>query len=171
MSIEDAPRRKGSRAEGPVATLALSAFGLGLFPYMPGTMGSLGTIIALGIFPSSRVAGLGLLILLFVYGVLATLRFAGLVAGPDGHGDPGWVVSDEVAGQSLACLPVILLGGGWLGLLAAFAFFRLFDILKPGPVGRAERLPGATGILLDDLVAGLLAALATWLLQLTGVLG
>ncbi|MFQ3591629.1 MAG: phosphatidylglycerophosphatase A [Gemmataceae bacterium] len=74
--------------------------------------------------------------------------------------DPEWVVIDEAAGQwlALAGLPAF----GWLGLALAFALFRLFDILKPGPVGWADRRPGATGVMLDDLVAGLLAALCLW---------
>lgn len=168
---EPPPSHKRSGAEGPVAVLTLSAFGLGLFPFMPGTIASLGTVVALWLFPLSRPAGLGLLVLLLVYGILVTLRFAGVVAGPDGHGDPGWVVSDEVAGQAIACFPVVLAGGDWRGLLAAFVLFRLLDIFKPGPVGRAERLPGALGILMDDVVAGLLAALFTWLLGQTGLLG
>jgi len=65
----------------------------------------------------------------------------------------------------------MLHGGDWRGLLVAFVLFRLFDIFKPGWVGRAERLPGATGILMDDIVAGLFAALFTWLLIGGGLLG
>ena len=162
------PAEPAPRAEGPVALLALSAFGLGLSPLMPGTVGSLATVLAVWLFASSPVSGMALLVLLFLYGTAATLRFGGHVKGPDGHGDPGWVVSDEVAGQVLPCVPVVLLGGGWMGLLAAFLLFRLFDIWKPGPVGRAERVPGATGILLDDVVAGLLAAVGTTALALSG---
>ena len=154
MTHEPAPN---PRALGPVATLALSAFGLGLSPVMPGTVGSLGVVVAMWLFPSSLISGLALLALLFVYGVVATLRFANLVSGPDAHGDPGWVVSDEVAGQALACLPVVLLGGSYWDLGLAFVLFRVFDIWKPGPVGRAERIPGARGVLLDDLVAAVLA--------------
>ena len=49
-----------------------------------------------------------------------------------------------------------------LGALAAFAAFRLFDVTKPGPVGWAERLPGAVGVMADDVLAGGLAALVVW---------
>ena len=71
--------------------------------------------------------------------------------------DPGWIVIDEAAGMwvALAGLP----GFTWLGVLAAFALFRLFDIAKPGPVGWADRQGGATGVMLDDLLAGAVAAL------------
>lgn len=69
------------------------------------------------------------------------------------HLDPSIVVIDEWAGMLFS-----LVGVGSANLLyvfIAFAFFRVFDILKPGPVGWAERLPGAWGIMLDDIVAGI----------------
>jgi phosphatidylglycerophosphatase A len=76
------------------------------------------------------------------------------------EGDPGWVVIDEVAGQWIALLP--LARPSAVGLLAAFALFRLLDITKPGPVGWADRQPGAAGIMADDLIAGALAAGILW---------
>lgn len=71
--------------------------------------------------------------------------------------DPGWIVIDEAAGMwiALAGLPAF----GWAGVAAAFALFRLLDIAKPGPVGWADRRGGATGVMLDDVIAGALAAL------------
>jgi phosphatidylglycerophosphatase A len=80
--------------------------------------------------------------------------------------DPGWIVIDEAAGMWLAL--VGLPAFGWAGVAAAFALFRLFDIAKPGPVGWADRQGGATGVMLDDLIAGALAVLA--LLALSSVL-
>ena len=81
--------------------------------------------------------------------------------------DPGWIVIDEVAGMWLALWPVS--AGAWMrgaqvldlwpGWVVAFVAFRLFDIWKPGPVGWADRRPGAAGVMLDDLIAGLFAAL------------
>jgi phosphatidylglycerophosphatase A len=159
--------RRGPRAESALAVLTLSAFGLGLSPFMPGTVGSLGTVLALGFLPATMAKAAALLVLLFLFGVGVTMKFAGRIQGPDGHGDPGWVVSDEVAGQALACLPAVLLGAGWAGLGVAFVLFRLFDIWKPGPVGWAERLPGALGVLMDDIVAGAFAALGTTALCLS----
>ena len=71
--------------------------------------------------------------------------------------DPGEVVIDEVAGMWIALLPAGLI---WWQILLAAMLFRLFDILKPGPVGWADkRLPGGLGIMADDLIAGALAAL------------
>jgi len=72
--------------------------------------------------------------------------------------DPGWIVIDEWAGQWLCLAMVAGAGvGGWLGFAAAFAAFRLFDILKPCPIPFFERWgPPWWGIMADDLVAGLL---------------
>jgi phosphatidylglycerophosphatase A len=83
--------------------------------------------------------------------------------------DPSEIVVDELAGQWLALWPVsagAVMSGApvlalWPGWVAGFALFRLFDILKPGPVGWADRRPGVTGVMLDDLIAGLLAATGT----------
>ena len=76
------------------------------------------------------------------------------------EGDPAWVVIDEVAGQLLA-LCGLLRVTPW-GLLAAFLLFRLFDIIKPGPIGWADRQAGAAGIMADDVIAGALAAGILW---------
>ena len=80
------------------------------------------------------------------------------------EGDPGWVVIDEIAGQWIAMLA--LPRPTWLGLLAAFALFRLLDILKPGPVGWADRQGGAVGVMADDVIAGAIAAIVLSLLYL-----
>ena len=93
-------------------------------------------------------------------------------AAPSGVEDPPEAVIDEVAGQWIALLPVafgawsngVADGALWPGWVASFLLFRLFDVWKPGPVGWADRRPGASGVLLDDLVAGLLAALGVALL-------
>ncbi len=71
--------------------------------------------------------------------------------------DPGFVVIDEVAGQLFA---LILLPADWAHAALGLVLFRLFDITKPGPIRRLEALHGGTGIMLDDVAAGLLALLA-----------
>jgi phosphatidylglycerophosphatase A len=71
--------------------------------------------------------------------------------------DPEWIVIDEAAGMWIAL--VGLPAFGWAGSAAAFVLFRLFDVAKPGPVGWADRRGGATGVMLDDVIAGALAAL------------
>jgi len=81
--------------------------------------------------------------------------------------DPGEIVIDEVVGQWIALWPLSagLWHAGaapyvfpWPGWVAAFVFFRLFDIWKPGPVGWADRRKGPLGVMLDDVIAGVLAA-------------
>jgi len=85
-----------------------------------------------------------------------------VVARESGINDPGFVVIDEVAGQMIAMIGVPL---GWKYLLASFILFRGFDIVKPFPLRRLERLPGGTGIMMDDVGAGVyvLVLLQIWL--------
>ena len=81
--------------------------------------------------------------------------------------DPSEIVIDEVAGQWLAFLPVSIgaahvgahLPSLWPGFVFAFLFFRLFDIWKPGPIGWADRRKDALGVMFDDILAGLAAAI------------
>ena len=91
-------------------------------------------------------------------GILAST----VVARESGKKDPGFVVIDEVAGQLIALIGVPL---HWKYLLASFILFRSFDILKPFPLRRLEQLPRGTGIMLDDVGAGLyaLVLLQLWL--------
>jgi phosphatidylglycerophosphatase A len=90
-----------------------------------------------------------------------------------GAADPQEVIVDETAGQLLALWPLsagLWLAGAaphlfpWPGWVGAFVLFRLFDIWKPGPIRRLEALPGATGVMADDLGAGAAAALCVALL-------
>jgi phosphatidylglycerophosphatase A len=76
------------------------------------------------------------------------------VARESGRKDPGFVVIDEVAGQMIALIAAPL---DWKYLLASFILFRSFDIVKPFPLRRLERLPEGTGIMMDDVGAGLYA--------------
>lgn len=78
------------------------------------------------------------------------------VARESGRKDPGFVVIDEVAGQMISLIGVPL---NWKYLLASFILFRGFDIVKPFPLRRLERLPGGTGIMMDDVGAGLYVVL------------
>ncbi|WP_163850343.1 phosphatidylglycerophosphatase A [Pseudooceanicola aestuarii] len=81
--------------------------------------------------------------------------------------DPSEIVVDELVGQWIAFFPVSFgasyagadLTALWPGWIVAFGAFRAFDILKPGPVGWADRKHGPTGVMLDDVIAGVLAAL------------
>lgn len=91
------------------------------------------------------------------------------VARASDRKDPGFIVIDEWAGQWIALAGLPFAAHGWLDPwpLVPFVLFRLFDIWKPGPVDAAQRLPGGWGIVMDDVLAGALAALLTgaaWIL-------
>jgi phosphatidylglycerophosphatase A len=87
------------------------------------------------------------------------------VARESGKHDPSHVVIDEMAGQMVALIGAPL---GWKSLLAGFILFRCFDIVKPPPVRQLERLPEGTGIVIDDIGAGLYALLVLQLLLWLG---
>lgn len=79
--------------------------------------------------------------------------------------DDGRIVVDEIAGQLITLAPLLWLGRSheWPWIVTGFVVFRVFDVWKPGPVRAAERnLPGGAGVVLDDVVAGLLSALTLW---------
>jgi phosphatidylglycerophosphatase A len=142
-----------------------TAFGLGYAPVAPGTAGTL-----LGVAIYAAVAALcdattQLYAIGLVFAVVcaASVPLATWAERHWGTKDPGRFVLDEVAGYLLVVLlfrsssPVLT--GAW-----AFAFSRLFDIVKPPPARRFERLSGGWGVLLDDLVASVYAAAALHLL-------
>ena len=145
----------------------------------PGTWGSLAALPAgWALFELGGVALFcGAILLAFGTGWWAT---ALETKGKADH-DPSEIVIDEVVGQWIALLPVMIgashSGAGvlalWPGWVVAFAAFRLFDITKPGPVGWADRQHGPLGVMLDDVIAGVMAALVVgfgaWLSH--GVLG
>jgi len=142
-----------------LAHILASGLGAGASPKAPGTVGSL-----LGLALGALLMRYGLLPAGTLLATIAALWSIRAVLPPTPtHQDPGWIVIDEIAGQLLTmlALPRLTLPAA----LAAFALFRLFDITKPGPIGWADRQPGPTFILLDDLLAGTAAALTLLLLQ------
>lgn len=146
---------------------ALCAAGLGYSPIAPGTLTSAAVAgLLLGLALSSPILFLAVALALALLGSLFTVRYGGAARAPDGGTDPGWVVSDEVAGQALACLGVLPALGEpgephrlLLAFAGAFLLFRLLDILKPWPIAPLESVRGGWGVLLDDVAAGLVAAL------------
>ena len=127
--------------------------GSGFAPKAPGTFGSLAAVVIwwflLG--PLSLPIQLIAILAITVVGTWLTHR----VQGRYQVRDPGAIVVDEFAGQWIALLlaPMTL----W-GMLAGFTLFRLFDIWKPWPIGALEKgVPGAFGVMVDDLAAGLVA--------------
>jgi len=134
-----------------------TAGGIGLVPLAGGTAASLAALlIGAGLMRLSAWA-------LPAAALLASLGGFWAVRAVRAGDDPGWVVIDEVAGQWIAMLG--LRDGRPLGLLAAFALFRLFDIAKFGPVAWADRRKSAVGVMGDDMIAGAFAAVVLWALQ------
>ena len=93
----------------------------------------------------------------------SAFRASTIVARESGREDPGHVVVDEVAGQLIA---LIAITPDWRHAVISLLLFRIFDILKPPPVRQLERLPEGTGIMMDDVAAGILALLCAHLIQL-----
>jgi phosphatidylglycerophosphatase A len=123
---------------------------------MPGTAGSLAAVVLAPFcfYPLSLYWRAGLLALLFFVGVWASGRAARILK----QKDPGEVVIDEVVGQWLALLwlPQLI----YWQLAVGFVLFRLYDISKPWLIRKSENwLPGGWGIMIDDILAGLMAAL------------
>lgn len=144
-------------------------FGIGRLHPGPGTWGSAATVllwsaIAYGLGPALRTP---VAIVLAAFVVLVGIPAATRVARGSGVKDPQFVVIDEVAGQLIALIGVPF---GWRTFLAGFILFRGFDILKPPPVRQLEALPEGTGIVVDDVGAGLYAFVVMHLLLHFGVL-
>jgi phosphatidylglycerophosphatase A len=151
------------------ATLVATFFGIGRLHPGPGTWGSAATVllwsaVAYGLAPALRTpVAIALAVLVVLIGIPAATR----VARGSGVKDPQFVVIDEVAGQLIALIGVPL---GWKTFLAGFILFRGIDILKPPPVRQLESLPEGTGIVVDDVAAGLYAFAVMHLLLHFGVL-
>lgn len=150
-----------------IARLIATVAGVGNLRPAPGTWGSAvalplgyGVIVLAG-WPG-LVAGIALF---FGLGLWAT---AEMTRGEDNH-DPSEIVVDELVGQWIALLPVAygsaMMGVAperlWPGWVAAFLLFRLFDITKPWLAGWADRRNDAMGVMLDDVFAGIFAAIGT----------
>lgn len=142
--------------------LSIATCGVGYLPLAPGTFGSL---VGVGIFlllarampPNALVAVVLVLIVAVTFaGTWAATRTEQL----SGRKDPGKVVVDEVAGQLIALFPLTFFAR-WstLAVIVSFILFRFFDIVKPYPANRLQELNGGAGVMFDDLVAGVYAAL------------
>jgi phosphatidylglycerophosphatase A len=133
-------------------------FGAGLLKPGPGTYGSIAAMLlwygaAHGLHPAWMALAVGTA-LAAIAATLIGIPAATIVARESGREDPGFVVIDEVAGQWIALIAV---RPDWRHAALALVLFRLFDIWKPWPIRRLEQLPQGTGIMLDDVAAGILA--------------
>jgi len=169
---ESAPElaRPDARPAAPAwARMIATFFGAGRLQPGPGTWASAATVVLWGvaapaIAPAWQAAAAALAAAAVTgIGIPASTR----VARASGDKDPGFVVIDEVAGQLITLIGAPL---HWKTLLAGLILFRAFDIVKPPPLRRLERLPEGTGIMLDDVGAGLYALAALHGLRHFGLL-
>lgn len=156
------PEQRHALLATPAGWLACG-FGSGLAPVAQGTFGSLAALLPwLLLRELSLPLYLAVLLLGFVVGVWAC-NVAGRAVGVDDHRSLVW---DEFIGQWIALIPLLIPallpagGASWWMLLAGFALFRLFDVWKPWPIRWLDRhLKGGMGVMVDDVVAGVFAAL------------
>ncbi len=148
------------------AWLLATFFGAGYGKPGPGTYGSCAAVLlwyaaAHTFAPSTLTLAIATTVAAAVV-TLIGIPASTITARESGREDPGFVVIDEVAGQLFA---LILIRPDWQHALLALLLFRLFDIFKPWPIRKLEALPEGTGIMLDDVAAGLLALLVGVLLS------
>jgi phosphatidylglycerophosphatase A len=153
----DYPGSKSVRERAPLwAKLVATFFGAGLLHPGPGTWGSAATVLMWWVVSrwiptsSQAVTAAGLALIAVLIGIPAATQ----ISRATGLKDPQFVVIDEVAGQLIAFIAAPVT---WKSLLLGFILFRGFDIVKPWPVRNLERLPEGTGIVIDDVGAGLYA--------------
>ena len=149
--------KEGSDGRPLFALSIATVFGVGYVPVAPGTFGSAVGLLLWAALPQTSLVQAGVIVILFAIG-----SWCGTVAERHFRGiDPGPVVIDEVMGMLITLFmhPV-----GWPGAIAAFYLFRGFDILKPYPADRLERLPGGFGVMADDGMAAVYANLSLWAL-------
>jgi phosphatidylglycerophosphatase A len=142
-------------------------FGAGLLKPGPGTYGSIAAVLlwyaAAHILHTAPIAlAIGTTIAAIIV-TLIGIPAATIVARESGREDPSQVVIDEVAGQLIA---LIAIPADWKHAAISLLLFRAFDILKPPPIRQLERLPAGTGIMLDDVAAGLFALIVAQLVRL-----
>lgn len=143
----------GFNKTNPLHWLAYG-FGSGFAPKAPGTFGTVAALILY--LPLAQLPLLiycGVVLVAFIAGIW----ICGRTSAQLGIHDPGGIVWDEFVGLWIALIAV---PGGWYGVVAGFLLFRLLDILKPWPVKWADkRVEGGLGIMLDDVLAGIMASL------------
>jgi len=180
VSMSDARR---AFSANPLAAFFATGFGSGLSPVAPGTAGSVvGLVVAWLLRDHGGILGTPVGLLMSGLAIAAVgVAVSGPICRTLASKDPGCIVIDEVAGQVLACaaiplVPAFVSGRGVLAWpwpwLTAFVLFRLFDVVKPGPIHRVQDLPGGWGVVMDDVAAGILAgvllAVLGWAAGLAG---
>jgi phosphatidylglycerophosphatase A len=152
------------------AWMVATFFGIGHLKPGPGTWASVATALLWWLLATKVLASqqwIGCIVLGFLVTVIG-IRASTIVSRESEIKDPGFVVIDEVAGQLIAMIAVPAV---WNYLLVSLILFRVFDITKPPPLRRLERLPEGTGIMVDDVGAGIYALILTQVVVHLKVLG
>ncbi len=134
----------------PAALALATCLGVGYVPFAPGTAGSLAGLVLWALLPHSIQTQSAVIVVLFAGGAWAS----GLAERHFRTTDPPPVVIDEVMGMLVT---LFMNQVGWLGAIGAFCLFRFFDVIKPYPADRLERLAGGLGVMADDLMAAIYA--------------
>ncbi len=165
MNASKTPRPPRQLILGTPEHLIAFGFGTGLSPVAPGTVGTLvGVLLFVPLSLLSPPLFAAVVALLFVFGCWVCGESARLL----GVHDHGGIVFDEIVGYLVAAAPLLFVPPQSLpvvavAMLAAFVLFRLFDVLKPWPIRIIDRnVHGGFGIMLDDVLAGVAAALPLW---------
>ena len=139
-----------------LAWLIATFFGCGRMRPGPGSWASAATVLLWWLISQAAGARIQVPLALLLAGLAIALGIpaATRVARESGISDPSFVVIDEVAGQMITLIAAAV---RWKTLLAGFILFRVFDIVKPPPLRRLEKIPQGAGIMLDDVGAGLYA--------------
>jgi len=146
--------------------LAASGFGLGWLPLAPGSWGSLLPAIIfalLSYFNASWPMIIVVMSALAAAGSIVCIKCATASIEATSDTDPNEVVADEIAGQSITYILASSFVSGpvwWAPAVGGFLLFRFFDVIKPCPARRLEKLPRGWGILADDIVAGVYAGVS-----------
>lgn len=153
----------------PWAWICGTFFGIGLMGKGGGTVASIATVgIWLAVAHFLSLSQLNLAWATIAFAALSVgvgIPAATIVARELGKKDPSEVVIDEVAGQLIALIGAPSDPLNWKYVVASLVLFRLFDIFKPPPVRQLESLPAGTGIMMDDVAAGVYALFLVQLLQ------
>lgn len=143
--------------------LLTSCFGLGFMPIASGTWGSVPPVVLFMTLSYLDFSVVWISVIMLIVALLASIvcvKFAPAVIESTGQKDPGEIVADEVAGQCLVFVGLSLSAGNiCIAASLGFFLFRFFDITKLGPIKKLEQLPAGWGVLCDDLLAGVFAAI------------
>ena len=142
-----------------VSNLFVTFFYIGRFPFASGTLGSLVGVVLWYYLISINLV---FLILFFILYFIMSFILTNIYLKKSNKDDPSEVICDEIIGQ-LIPLSIISIADDTYLILIAFISFRIFDIFKFYPANKAEELPGASGVILDDVIAGIYSLIVVFI--------